>query len=96
MPSSGIAPNVLSKISEMVNMSDFLTDNVVQGRLIAPGIMPFSAQSGVLESIKSPSISPKLIFSSSDSNSSSPMVSTPGARSMGWMQNGGHGLEVSA
>ena len=26
----------------------------------------------------------------------SEMVSTPGARSMGWMQNGGHGLEVSA
>ena len=37
-----------------------------------------------------------VIVESSDSSSSSPMVSTPGARSMGWMQNDGHGLEVGA
>jgi hypothetical protein len=40
--------------------------------------------------------SPALMRSSMSRTSSSPIVSTPGAMCMGWIQKGGQGREVSA
>ena len=82
-PSNAMAPNCDSSTSAMVKVSDFCNDSVVHGILTALGIMPLAAQSGVRESTKSASSSPKSRCSMNFNSSSSPIVSTPGAMVIG-------------
>ena len=63
--------------------------SVVQGIFTDPGIVPFATQSLVRESITRTSPRPSLARCKYSSISSSPSVSTPGLKRIGWIQNGG-------
>ena len=68
---------------ELVSQGGSFLDGVLRGMFTVPGMMPFSTQAGVRESITIMDPSPSLIFLRNCNTSSSAMVFTPGASSLG-------------